>query len=209
MTWGKNVGRLIVSWLYKRQKTFVGQWHSPFKKVAGLNAGAAPLEIATGETLVGPRTPAAFLGTHSITHHLKLTCWQQHDTLITISEANCHRRCFCGFDSAPSRLFCRQSLSRIAVVAGWSAVSNHWYSPDWPQQNPVPQFQLNPQQSIFFIGLSMSSIRWVTPTSLGMSPGGGQSRAVNARRRMEPNEELCVKPHLSISNTPTQRSLTG
>lgn len=174
MIWGKTI---------VARKTFVGQWHSPFKKVAGLNAGAAPLEISTGETLVRPRTPAPLLRTHPITHHLKLTCWQ-HNTLINIPEAKRRWRCICGFYSAPSRLFCSQSLSCVAVVAGQWAVSNHWYSPHQPEQNPKPRFQLNPQQSIFFIGLSVSSIRWVTPTSPGVSPGGDPSPLSTAEQSM-------------------------
>lgn len=182
MIWGKNCCQAvgIIPRLYKPQKTFAGQWYSPFEKVAGLNTGTAPLEISTGETLVRPWTPTALLGTHPITHHLKLACWQQHDTLINI---RCWR-CICGFHGAPSRLFCSESLSRIAMVAGQWSVSNHWYSPRWPEQNPKPRLQLNPQQSIFFIGLSMSSIRWVTPTSPRVSPGGGRSPSSTVEQSM-------------------------
>lgn len=65
-----------------------GTDHSPIKKVAGLNTGASPLEIATGETLVWPRSPAALLRTHPITHHLKLTC-EHHDTHWSTLRKSC------------------------------------------------------------------------------------------------------------------------
>lgn len=173
------------------KKIFVG--HLPFKKVAGLNARAAPLEIPTWEALVGPRTPAPLFRTHPITHHLKLACWQQHDTLINIPVAKCRLCSTWGFYSAPSRLFCTQSLSCVALVTGRWAVRNYWYSPHQPEQNPKPQFQLNPQQSIFFIWLSMSFIRWVTPTSPGVSPGAGLSPLSTAEQSMPVGEWSLMK----------------